>query len=104
LVAVDPETRQLSRVKFELDLFVLGPNQRDLGAVRDCQELGSNLLDIVAQLAAGEPVRGEGVNRAEGVAEPVIEKRSLDALGQRGSNVVDFLRTLSQISGTIAGG
>jgi hypothetical protein len=79
LVAVDPETRQLSRVKFEIDLFVLGPDQRDLGGVRDCQELGSNLLDIVAQLAAGEPV---------------VEKRSLYALGQRGSNVVDLLADL----------
>jgi hypothetical protein len=94
LIAVDPETRQLSRVKFEIDLFVLGPDQRDLGGVRDCQELGSNLLDKVAQLAGGEPVRGEGVDRADGVAEPVIEKRSLDALGQRGSNVVDLLADL----------
>jgi hypothetical protein len=94
LVAVDPETRQLSRVEFEIDLFVLGPDQRDLGGVRDCQELGSNLLDVVTQLAAGEPVRGEGVNRAKGVAEPVVEKRSLYALGQRGSNVVDLLADL----------
>jgi hypothetical protein len=38
LVAVDPEARQLSRVKFEIDLFVLRADQRDLGGVRDCRE------------------------------------------------------------------
>src|SRR5438477_12616902 len=81
LVAVDPEARQLPGVKFEIDLFVLRSDQRDLRSVRDCQELGSDLLDIVAQLAGGKPVRGKGVDRAEGVAEPGIEERVLNALG-----------------------
>ena len=40
------------------------------------QELGADLLDVIAQLAVGEPVGGEAVDDAEHVAEAVVEERA----------------------------
>ena len=47
----------------------------------DVQKLGADVLDIVAQFAMREAVRGEAVDDAEGVAELVVEAGSDDACG-----------------------
>jgi len=51
-----------------------------------------------------EPVRGEAVDNAVGVAELVIEARTNDSLRQSVADVATFLRTWYQMSGTLAGG
>ena len=48
-------------------------------------------LDIVAQFAMGEAVRGEAVDDAEGVAEIVVEARADNAGRQGVPDVADAL-------------
>ena len=74
-LAVDAQARQLLHRELDEDHLVLGAQDVDLGHVGHVQELGANLLDVVAQLAVGEAVGGEAVDDAEHVAEAVVEER-----------------------------
>ncbi len=70
------------------------PQQVDLGDIRQLQQPVAHVVQIIAQLAVGEPVRGEAVDDAVGVAELVIEARPHQALGQRALDVADLLAHL----------
>ena len=55
------------------------------------QQLRAHLLDVVAQLTVAEAVGGKAVDRAEGVAEVVVEARTDDAGRQGMADVADAL-------------
>ena len=103
--AVDPEAGQLLGRELNINALVLGPEDVDLGDVRQLEQLLADVVHVVPQLPVGEPVRGEAVDDAVGVAELVVEER-----GRRmpcGSVLRmsrTFLRTWYQMSGTSAGG
>ncbi len=80
---VDAEARQLPHRELDEDHLVLGTQDLDLRDVGHLEQLRARVLDIVAQLALGEPVGGEAVDDAECVAEPVVEERPDHAGGQR---------------------
>ena len=92
--AVDPEPRQLLGRELDVDALVLRPEDVDLRDVRQLQELLADVLDVVPQLPMGEPVRGEAVDDAVGVAELVVEAGADDALRQRVADVADLLAHL----------
>ena len=89
--AVDAEAGQLLHRELDEDHLVLGADDVDLGDVRHVEELGADLLHVVAQLAVGEAVGGEAVDDAEHVAETVVEERSDDARGQGVPDIVDVV-------------
>ena len=90
-LAIDAQARQLLHRELDEDHLVLGAQDVDLGHVGDVQELGANLLDIIAQLAVGEAVGGEAVDDPEHVAEAVVEERPDRPGGQRVPDVVDVV-------------
>ena len=92
--AVDPEARQLLGRELHIDALVLGPEDVDLRDVRQLEELLADVVHIVPQLPMGEPVRGEAVDDAVGVAELVVEAGADDALRQVVADVVDLLAHL----------
>ena len=92
--AVDPEARQLLGRELDVDALVLGPEDVDLRDVRQLEELLADVVDVVPQLPVGEPVRGEAVDDAVGVAELVVEAGADDVLRQRVADVADLLAHL----------
>ena len=92
--AVDPEARQLLGRELHVDALVLGPENVDLRDVRQLEELLADVVHVVPQLPMGEPVRGEAVDDAVGVAELVVEAGADDALRQRVADVADLLAHL----------
>ena len=89
--AVDPETRELLGRELDEYLFVLGAEDLDLGDVGDAQQPRANILDVVAELAMREAVRGEAVDDAERIAELVVEAGPDDAGRQGVAHVADAL-------------
>ena len=71
--AVDAEAGQLLGGELDEDPLVLRAEDFDLGDIRHMQQARAHVLDIVAQFALGEAIRGEAVDDAEGVAEVVVE-------------------------------
>ena len=61
--------------ELEVDLLVLRADQIDLGNVGNAEQLAAQTLGMVAQLAMGKAVRGQGEDERIGVAELVIEER-----------------------------
>ena len=59
--------------ELEEDLLVLGAEDLDLRDVGHREQARARVLDVVAQLAVREPVGGEAVDDAVGVAEVVVE-------------------------------
>ena len=59
-----------------------------------CEELLADLVDVVPQLPVCEPVRGEPVDDAVGIAELVVEAGPDDALRQGVADVADLLADL----------
>ena len=102
--AVNPQTRQLLGREFNVDALVLGPNDIDLGYIRQPEELLADVNDVISQLAVGEPVGGEAVDDPISVAELIVEGGADDFLGQRVVMSRSFLRTWYQMSDTSAGG
>ena len=92
--AVDPEAGQLLGRELDVDALVLRAEHVDLRDVRQLQELLADVVHVVPQLAVGEPVRGEAVDDAVGVAELVVEAGADDALRQRVADVADLLAHL----------
>ena len=91
---VDAEGGELAGGEFEVDHLVLGADQLDPAGVRHGQHLGAHRLDIVAELALGQAVGGEGVDVAEDVAEAVVEGGTDDAVGELAADVVDHVAHL----------
>ena len=92
--AVDPEARQLLGRELDVNALVLGPENVDLGDVRQLEQLLADVVDVVPQLPVREPVRGEAVDDAVGVAELVVEAGADDSLRQRVADVADLLAHL----------
>ena len=91
---VEAQTGQGAHIELDEDALVLGPQDRDLGDIRDPQQLGAHGLDVVAQLPVGEAIRGKAVDDAVGVAELVVEARPYEPLGQGVAHVPHLLADL----------
>ncbi|MNO86915.1 hypothetical protein D3C76_783300 [compost metagenome] len=94
LLFVDTQRRQLAGREIQIEHFVLLADHFDLAQARHTADIGARLLDVVAQLAQRQAIGGKGVDRTEHVAELVVERRALDALGKRVANVADLLAHL----------
>ena len=92
--AVDPEARELLGRELHIDALVLGPENVDLRDVRQLEQLLADVVHSVPQLSMREPIRGEAVDDAVGVAELVVEAGADDALRHVVLDVVDFLAHL----------
>ena len=92
--AVDPEAGELLGRELHIDALVLRPEDVDLRDVRQFEELLADVVDSVPELAMGEPVGGEAIDDAIGVAELVVEAGADDALRQVVPDVVDLLAHL----------
>ena len=68
---------QLRGRELDVDALRLGADQVHLGDVGHLQQPRADILDIVAQLAMREPVRGEAIDDAIGVAELVVADRTM---------------------------
>src|SRR6476620_617052 len=80
--------------KLQIDLLVLRADQVDLGNVWQAEQLTTQALSMVAQLAMRETVGGEREDERIGIAELIVEEGALDALGQRLFDVADLLARL----------
>ena len=89
--AIDAEAGELLHRELDEDPLVLRAEDFDLRDIGHEQQLRADVLDIVAQLAMREAVRGEAVDDAERVAEVVVEARPDDAGRQRVADVADAL-------------
>ena len=92
--AVDPEASELLGRELHIDALVLRPEDVDLRDVRQLEELLADVVHGVPELAMGEPVGGEAIDDAVGVAELVVEAGADDALRQVVPDVVDLLAHL----------
>ena len=92
--AVEPEARQLLGRELEVDALVLGADDIDLGDIRQLKQLLAHVVHVVPQLPVREPVGGEAVDDAVGIAELVVEARPDDSLRQRVSDVAYLLAHL----------
>src|SRR5215470_17402085 len=66
----------------------------DTGNVGNVQQPRADVLDVVAQLAMSESLRGEAIDQPVGVAELVVEPRSDDAGRKRVTDIADALANL----------
>ena len=91
---VEPHGGELLGGELQVDLLVLRADEIDLGNVRNAAQLATQTLGMVAQLAMRKAVRGQGEDERIGVAELVVEERTLHALRQRLLDVADLLARL----------
>ena len=89
--AVDPEAGELLHRELDEYPLVLRPQHLDLRDVGDQQQPRTDIIDMIAQFALGESVRGEAVDDPEGIAELVVETWADDAGRQRMPHVADAL-------------
>ena len=80
--------------KLQIDLLILRADEIDLGNIGYAEQLATQALGVVAQLAMREPVGGEREDEGVGVAELIVEEGSLNALRQRLFDVADLLARL----------
>ena len=88
---VDAEAGEALHRKLDEHALILRAEHLDLGDVGNQQQLGADIVDVVAQFALGEAVSGEAVDDAVGVAEFVVEAGADDAGRQRVAHVADVL-------------
>ena len=88
---VDAQRGQLAVRGLDVDLLFLVADHVDLGHVGHAQQLVAHAVDVVAQLRERIAVGGEGVDRAERVAELVVQERALHAGRQGVADVGDLL-------------
>ena len=69
---IEPITGQFRGRELDVDAFGLIADQVHLGDIRHLQQPRTNILHVVAQLATGEPIGGEAIDDAVGVAEFVV--------------------------------
>ena len=79
-----PSAAILPGRKFKIDHFVLRAEKIDLPTFGHGQDLRARVFHLVAQLAQGQAVGGEGIDIAEHVAKAVVEERPLHALWETG--------------------
>ena len=79
--AVDPETRQLLGRELHIDALVLTPRTSISRDARQVEELLGSRCGVL-QLPMAEPIGGETIDDAVGVAELVVEAGAHDALRQ----------------------
>jgi hypothetical protein len=91
---IEPQPGEPLGREIDIDDFVLGSEDVDLGDVGDREELRTGVLHGVAQFAMREAIGGEGVDDSEGVAELVVEKGSDDPLRQGVAHVADLFAHL----------
>ena len=91
---VEPHGGELLGGELQVDLLILGADEIDLGNVRNAEQLATQALGMVAQLAMRKAVRGQGEDERIGVAELVVEERTLHALRQGLLDVADLLARL----------
>ena len=84
---------QLRGRELDVDALGLGADQVHLGDIGHLQQPRADILDIVAQLAIGESVRGKAIDDAVGVAELVVGDRTDHPGGKVSSMSFTFLRT-----------
>jgi len=101
---VDPETCELLHREFDEYLFVLSAEDLDLRDVGHLHQPQANVLDLVAELAVGEPVRGNAVDDPEYIAEFVVEPRTYYVGRQRVAHVPDALANVIPDVGDLPGG
>ena len=94
LALINAQRRQFAGGEIQVEHFVLLTDHLDLAQPRHFANLGTDLFDVIAQLAHRQAVGGEGVDRAEHITEFVVEPRPLQALGELAANVVDLLAHL----------
>ena len=90
----EPVAGQLRGREFDVDALGLCADQVHLGHVGHLQQPRADILHVVAQLATGEPIRGESIDDAVGVAELVVADRTDHALRQRQLDVLHLLAHL----------
>ena len=91
---VEAVAGQLRGRELDVDAFGLVADQVYLGDIRHLQQPRPDVLHVVAQLAGREPIRGEPIDNAVGVAEFVVCDRPDDAPRQRQLDVLDLLAHL----------
>ncbi len=91
---VDAQTCKLRHRKFDVNLLVLRAEDLDLRHVGNLQQARSDVLDVVAQFAMGEPVGGEAIDHTISVAEVVVESGTDDAIRNGVADVADVLAHL----------
>src|SRR5207237_423201 len=94
LVTVDAESGELTGIEFEVEFLVLGAEQLRLCRILYGEDFGTDVFNIITQLAVREAIGGERVDNAEDVAELVIEIGSDDPLRQCPFDVGDLLAYL----------
>ncbi len=94
LALIDAQGCQLAGGEVQVQHFVLGTDQLDLADVGHIAHFGPRLFHVVAQLAQGQAVGGEGVDRTEHIAEFIVEPWPLDARREFTANVLDLLAHL----------
>src|SRR3954447_3663397 len=104
LVAVDPQRGKLPGREVQVDLLVLYADELDLADIRHAHQFGPRGFGIVLQLSVAEPVGREGVDGPEGVAELVVEDRSLNALRQGALHAGELFAHLIPQVGDVRGG
>ena len=62
---VEAEGRDLAGGEFEIDHLVLRAEDVDLADVGHGQDLGADVLDVIAQLTLAQAVAGEGIDVAD---------------------------------------
>ena len=92
--AVNPQARELLGRELHIDALVLSPEDVDLRDVRQLEELLADFVHVVPELTMGEPIGGEAIDDAVGVAELVVEAGADDALRQVVADVVHLLAHL----------
>jgi hypothetical protein len=71
--------------------LILGTEHLGLRDVGDEQQPRTDIVDMVAQFALGEAIRGEAVDNAEGIAELVVEAWANDSGRQRVPHIAHAL-------------
>ncbi|MNS67522.1 hypothetical protein D3C72_1007770 [compost metagenome] len=94
LTLIDTQRRQFASREVQINHFVLLADHFDLAQPRYIADLGPRLFYVIAQLAHGQAVGGEGVDRAEHITELVVEPGPLNTFGELPANVVDLLAHL----------
>ena len=94
LPRLDAEQREPRIRQLDEDLLLLLADEVDLGHAGNAQQLGAHPVAELLQVAVAEAVARERVDVRVGVAELVVEVRSLDARRQLRPDVADLLAHL----------
>jgi hypothetical protein len=91
--AVNAKSRQLLGRKLDIDALILRAQDIDFRDVRQLEQLLADPIDVIPQLAMGEPVRREAVDDAVSVAKLIVETRPTIPWGSVLRMSASFLRT-----------